>query len=338
MLVQVHIWRNLTRRRAVLSTDEAYAAARQSSPNTNAESVRNTLSDATHPGRSRHQPGASDSSFDRSHKVASGKIVYVVAGDYDLCYTTGFFNDVFQDAPIFSIFTFRIWIFFHTLSVCSPAVQFLYRYLVLCREWTPSYRLYAALLSAVVLILLTYTLTSSLFEAEVYISRSTNTLYQKFILTPNPSNVDLLLMKDVSSSTLFALILVAIILLDNVIIVVCGIKMWLHLRRDFEIVSNLNENNRRLQRQVNYVLLVQALLPFVGHLIPVCFTTIGNLMKVNTFIMPLIFQFSTLCVMNANPLFTIMLIKSYRRQILGCCSTSSSTTSTKTIIAVNTNA
>ncbi|KAI1701003.1 PIF1-like helicase domain-containing protein [Ditylenchus destructor] len=59
--------------------------------------------------------------------------LYVVAGDYALIYTTGFFNAVFQDAPIFTMLTFRTWFFFYLLSICSPAVQFLYRYLVLCR-------------------------------------------------------------------------------------------------------------------------------------------------------------------------------------------------------------
>ncbi|KAI1703676.1 hypothetical protein DdX_14726 [Ditylenchus destructor] len=59
--------------------------------------------------------------------------VYVVVGDYSLCYSTGFFNHVFRDAPVFTMLTFRTWFFFHFLTVCSPTVQFLYRYLIICR-------------------------------------------------------------------------------------------------------------------------------------------------------------------------------------------------------------
>ncbi|KAI1704006.1 serpentine type 7TM GPCR chemoreceptor str domain-containing protein [Ditylenchus destructor] len=117
---------------------------------------------------------------------------YVVAGEYDLCYTAGFFNDIFQDAPVFTILTFRTWFFFHFFALCSPAVQFSYRYLVLCREYTPSYRLYAALLSPVVLI---YTMASFLAGVLVYVSRSSNTQYQKLITTTNPSSVDLVLIQ-----------------------------------------------------------------------------------------------------------------------------------------------
>ncbi|KAI1699802.1 serpentine type 7TM GPCR chemoreceptor str domain-containing protein [Ditylenchus destructor] len=260
--------------------------------------------------------------------------VYVVgAGDYELCYTTGFFNDVFQDASIFTMLTFNAWFFFHFMAVCSPAVQFLYRYLVLCRKWTPSYRLYAALLSAIVLILLTYPLMSSLLGVVVYASRSSNVAYQKFILTPNPSNVDLLLVKKTSTTQVFALIVGIVVILEYVIIMVCGLKIWLYFRRNFQLVSI--GSNQKLQRQINYVLFVQALLPILGLLIPVCIDVFGSIFRANIAAMPFIFQFSSLWIMNANPLFTILLIESYRRTILGCCSASSRTTSTTIIKAVN---
>ncbi|KAI1697644.1 hypothetical protein Ddc_19592 [Ditylenchus destructor] len=202
--------------------------------------------------------------------------VYVVAGDYAVCYTTGFFNDLFQDAPIFTMLTFKTWFFFYFLAVCSPAVQFLYRYLVLCRDWTPSYRLYIALLSTVMLIILTYSLMTSLAGVEVYVSRSSNTLYREFILTPNPLNVDLIVMK--------------------------------------------------------------ALLPIIGLLLPVCIDVFGSVLRADIAGMPFIFQFATLWIMNANPLFTILLIESYRRTILGCCFTNSRTTAKVNVAAVNDNA
>ncbi|KAI1700418.1 serpentine type 7TM GPCR chemoreceptor str domain-containing protein [Ditylenchus destructor] len=119
--------------------------------------------------------------------------LYLPAGEYHFCYTTGFFNDAFKDAPLFTKIMFKAWFFSVYITLYTPGVQFLYRYLVLCREREPSYRLYATLFSFAVVFQLAFCIVS--FGTTDYVPRTHNEPYREYILADNPSNVDLLVSK-----------------------------------------------------------------------------------------------------------------------------------------------
>ncbi|KAI1699306.1 serpentine type 7TM GPCR chemoreceptor srd domain-containing protein [Ditylenchus destructor] len=123
---------------------------------------------------------------------------YTRLGNDTIFYTLGFFNDLFENAPLFTQIIHRIWFFFLFLFLFSPSVQFLYRYLILCRDWKPSYRLYMGLCSPVYLFLLSFSILHN--SGTVFVSRTFNAVYRDYIFSDNPANVDLLFLGDFSSA------------------------------------------------------------------------------------------------------------------------------------------
>ncbi|KAI1694640.1 serpentine type 7TM GPCR chemoreceptor srj domain-containing protein [Ditylenchus destructor] len=182
---------------------------------------------------------------------------------------------MFENAPTFTLVVFKVWLFIIVLNLCSPGAQFLYRYMVLCRDCEPSYALYAGIYSVIMLLILAFSLTSSVVTD--YVPRSSNLPYRDYILTDNPSTADLVVMK----------------------------------------------------KQINYVLLVQALMPIIGAFIPVCVELFVAIIKVNLNSRFLSFLFLAIAcwLQFANPLFTILLVESYRKTVLGSffCASKSST-------------
>ncbi|KAI1693431.1 serpentine type 7TM GPCR chemoreceptor str domain-containing protein [Ditylenchus destructor] len=197
------------------------------------------------------------------------------------------------------------------LFVFSPLVQFLYRYLILCREWKPSYRLYTGLYSVIVLLLLCY---SILINGEtVYVSRTSNALYQDHIFTDNPRNMDLLVTTS-DSSGLWPMIVLGIVeVIPLSITVVCGTKIWLHFRRQFRLVSNSNKSNQMLQRQANYALFIQGGMPVIANLVTLF---LGIFLDMEEEYMSFLLNFLQIVIMVVNPLLTMLLVDSYRRAIL----------------------
>ncbi|KAI1704005.1 serpentine type 7TM GPCR chemoreceptor str domain-containing protein [Ditylenchus destructor] len=234
---------------------------------------------------------------------------FVAVGNDGIFYTFGFFNDVFKNAPMVTHIIFTTWFFSISLFTFSPSMQFLYRYLVLCRDWKPSYCLYTGLYSSLVLFLISFFI---LTNREVYVSRTSNALYREYILTDNPANVDLVVVNLTSSNTWTTLITGIAIVASISIVVVCGFKIWLHLRRHFLLVSDSNKNNQRLQRQVNYVLFTQGAMT-IGKLIT---NFLNNFLNLKPEYMSFLTQCLVLLIMIVNPLLTLLLVDTYRRAIL----------------------
>ncbi|KAI1704002.1 serpentine type 7TM GPCR chemoreceptor str domain-containing protein [Ditylenchus destructor] len=248
---------------------------------------------------------------------------YARADSYGIIYTLGFFNDVFENAPMFTHITFGTWYFFVFLFIFSPSVQFLYRYLILCRDWKPSYRLYTGLYSTLVLFLLSFTIISN--ANIIYVSRTSNALYRDYIFTGRPTNVDLLVVNRSPSDTLSAIVMLIIVAIPSSIVIICGIRIWMYVRQHFRVAPNTNQclhTNQRLQRQVNYVLFLQGGMPVVGHLVGLC---LNMFLNIKTEYMSFLPNFLTLVLLVVNPLLTMVLVDSYRRAVLKLFSSSSAT-------------
>ncbi|KAI1704003.1 serpentine type 7TM GPCR chemoreceptor str domain-containing protein [Ditylenchus destructor] len=228
-------------------------------------------------------------------------------------YTLGFFNDVFDNAPLFTQFIYKAWFFFAFLFTISPSVQFLYRYLVLCRDWKPSYRLYMGFYSLIVLVLLSFDILFN--EGTIYVSRTSNAPYREHIFTDNPTNADLVVFR-ISSSPWTAIVAINIVAIPFIVVIICGIRIWLHFRRHFRLVSHLNESNQRLQTQINYTLFIQGGMPIFGHLATLLLTLY---LKFESEYMTFLPNFITLVIIDVNPLLTILVIDSYRRAVLNLC-------------------
>ncbi|KAI1702987.1 serpentine type 7TM GPCR chemoreceptor str domain-containing protein [Ditylenchus destructor] len=262
--------------------------------------------------------------------------LYLPAGEFHFCYTTGFFNDAFKDAPLFTKIMFKTWFFFVYITLYTPGVQFLYRYLVLCREREPSYRLYATLFSFAAVFQLAFCIVS--FGTTDYVPRTHNEPYQEYILTENPSNVDLLVSKNSLFTQTLSFVAGFVGIITYGIVIVCGIKIWLHLRRHFQIMANVNRNSRNLQTQINSVLILQAALPIVGIFTPVCIDAFGGLFKADAKDIIFIVQTVAIWMPVFNPLLTILLVESYRKGIFRCCKSEMSSTKVSNVTATNTNA
>ncbi|KAI1703971.1 serpentine type 7TM GPCR chemoreceptor str domain-containing protein [Ditylenchus destructor] len=236
-----------------------------------------------------------------------------------LGYTLGFFNDLFENAPMFTHIVFTSWYFFMYLFVVSPAAQFLYRYLVLCRGWKPSYRLYTALYSVIILLIMYYSIQTN--NGTIYVSRTSNAPYRDYIFTDNPTNVDLLVFSRGSSPTppsalsmiVSMSVSMLIVAIPSSVVVVCGIRICLHLRRHLKTISASNINNQRLQRQVNYVLFIQGGMPIAAHLVSMLLIIFSDQKAEYMSFLP---HFVTLLIIVLNPLLTLLLVDSYRRAAL----------------------
>ncbi|KAI1700998.1 serpentine type 7TM GPCR chemoreceptor str domain-containing protein [Ditylenchus destructor] len=191
--------------------------------------------------------------------------LYVPAGANAVSYSTGIFSDMFENAPTFTLVVFKVWLFIIVLNLCSPGAQFLYRYMVLCRDFEPSYALYAGIYSVIMLLILAFSMTSSIVTD--YVPRCSNLPYREYILTDNPPTADLVVMK--------------------------------------------------------------ALMPIIGAFIPVCIELFGAIIKVNlsSRFMSFLFLAISCWLQFANPLFTILLVESYRKTVFGSffCASKSST-------------
>ncbi|KAI1698100.1 serpentine type 7TM GPCR chemoreceptor str domain-containing protein [Ditylenchus destructor] len=257
---------------------------------------------------------------------------YVSAGNYVIYYTLGFFNDVFENAALFTQIIFTAWLFSTLLFIISPSVQFLYRYLILCRKWKPSYQFYVGLYLLMVLFLLSFSILTN--NRAVYVSRASNALYRDSIFTDNPANVDLLVITRDSSNPWSMIVTDIIEVVAFCVVVVCGIKIWLHFRRSFKAASDSGKNNHRLQRQVNYVLFIQGGMPMVGNLVSIFLALFLN---PETDYMSFLLNFLALVIVIVNPLLTLLLVDSYRRAALDLCKCKSANASTSVVRAISAN-
>ncbi|KAI1700420.1 serpentine type 7TM GPCR chemoreceptor str domain-containing protein [Ditylenchus destructor] len=203
------------------------------------------------------------------------------------------------------------------------------------REREASYRLYATLFSFAVVFQLAFCIVS--FGTTDYIPRTLNEPYREYILTEKPSNVDLLVANTNFFSQMLSLAAGIVGIITYTIVIVCGIKIWLHLRRHFRMMANVNRNTRNLQKQINYVLVLQAALPIFGNLIPVCIDAFLEFFKADGKDVVFIVQTVSIWMPVFNPLLTILLVESYRTAIFRCCKSEKSSTKVSNVTATNTN-
>lgn len=204
------------------------------------------------------------------------------------------------------------WYYTVLASQCAVAIQFLYRYCALCRGYLFSNRCYALSLAVVAvgagLVLPVwwagefndpahYPLADALFFSGV-----PKRELASFTRPHDPYNV------------VICLQIFACLLAVDAVIVVCSVRVWLHLRR---AVSDLggDSRSRLASTQINVVLIAQAVIPLVLEVLPNFLTTLSILTNLRTGSAVAMVSSLLNWAPVASALSVIVIVRPYRRAV-----------------------
>ncbi|KAI1706127.1 serpentine type 7TM GPCR chemoreceptor srd domain-containing protein [Ditylenchus destructor] len=213
----------------------------------------------------------------------------------------------------YNVILYLLWLFAYYFSIISNALQFFYRYLVLCREAKiSSFRYLLMLLAASIPVCGNPWILYELAYPDP--SRPIAALNSQIFLDINET-VEIVLLARSTSWFLIGLYIGAFDVACYAVIIVCGIK----IRKSIVKAAQQQQLSSRVvtyNRQISITLALQAILPCVGSLMSMMCVLSSHLIKETSSAYILAFMTVPLHWMPVlNPVITIIVVGSYRRVV-----------------------
>uniref|UniRef100_A0AC34F9B1 Uncharacterized protein n=1 Tax=Panagrolaimus sp. ES5 TaxID=591445 RepID=A0AC34F9B1_9BILA len=235
----------------------------------------------------------------------------------DVTTIDGIYFSFTRGVPGYLPFPFTAWtvpftLFFIYFSVVNVAVQFIYRYLLLCWKITLNKLIFLSLVAFGAIAVISY----CMFFAYYLMTRTVDDMYYAHLLIGTDWMVN-------GKIPYFGAIPVAafvngfyisypIVFVSYMIVIFCGISLF----RKIKATENLlHIDMKKYQRQITVVMTVEAILPIITVVFPILLDCTTILLKINfTWAGKITFLLSSFAPV-INPLVKLMVISCYRKRI-----------------------
>ncbi|KAH7703164.1 7TM GPCR protein [Aphelenchoides avenae] len=234
-------------------------------------------------------------------------------------------NGPFRGVPQpWSFFLVEMWIFGYYFSVVSIVVQFVYRYLILCKGLTVSTRTYFTMVVIGGFLVLGY---NGMLYFAMYNNRYrqlSDSLLADFHAffdggRAEPAVISMIGIPDTYKCLVICFYTFGMEFFCYATIIFCSIS----IKKSLDVAMSKAENERmnEINREVTTTLAIQATLPLVALVIGVfCILTCTSSKIIETYMSFYFISYLTIAVPTVpvlNPLITIMVIKPFRRTVFG---------------------
>uniref|UniRef100_A0A7E4UY99 G-protein coupled receptors family 1 profile domain-containing protein n=1 Tax=Panagrellus redivivus TaxID=6233 RepID=A0A7E4UY99_PANRE len=217
--------------------------------------------------------------------------------------------------PKWLIDTFaQVWVFGLFYSVTTCPVQFVYRYIVLINNKPVSKVFYVGMMLIAFLFALIYTILN--YCSFRFLQNIDGTEYILLIKDPNYANgIPAFIVTDVGSALLKVHLAIGLVMVT----VAYGIMLYTSGRMWHKLVglrTQMSAHLFRMQRQLNFTLLLNATIPCLSCLIPVAVSFILTFTRSNISGVGQVLSMIIIIYPVAHPLAAICVIRHYRRTCL----------------------
>uniref|UniRef100_A0A7E4UYP4 7TM_GPCR_Srx domain-containing protein n=1 Tax=Panagrellus redivivus TaxID=6233 RepID=A0A7E4UYP4_PANRE len=213
----------------------------------------------------------------------------------------------------YGIYPFVVHLFFMYTTISNAAVQFLYRYLMVCRN------IYLTRLKFILITLafMTFSVSYSLLTVIIYNNQPEGiTYFDKLNGTQWPSDGSFTQFGAASTDAFKLQVYLIAIPLTTGSYTIVSLAAYLVWRKLHELKNNMSKETRRMHSEISVILIVEAAVPYITIVIPITI----DLVKMLEFDIELgyIAEFCNILVIFApalNAFVKLCTIKSYRRTI-----------------------
>ncbi|KAI1708761.1 serpentine type 7TM GPCR chemoreceptor str domain-containing protein [Ditylenchus destructor] len=243
--------------------------------------------------------------------VGSVQPIYIVSDGWNLMVPNGPFRTIGQP---WNFLLMASWFFMVHFSISTNCVPFIYRYLVICRSRSVSAFHYFLMLVACAFVITVYfcLLTWSTYPPEEQQNRNYTSVIEILGMNldhPSQFRVGLMATSKSIPWMLTCTYIITMHVISYSIIIMCGLKIRKFVRRESQ-----SSRKREVNRQLNFILMLQALMPIVELSTSVICMITSMVSDSKSNVYGIVFATIPLhWVPLFNPIVTIWVIKPYRR-------------------------
>ena len=249
-------------------------------------------------------------------------LFYILQIWFQITLTVNGINYFVQNGPLrhipqpYNFYIFLVWFYFHFMQFFSVPIQFLFRYLVLCRGTTISHRKYFCFFIPPMIIVFLQTVFFGLIykHDEIHDQNATREIGH-WLLETGESTVHLtcvgppgdigVLMGNVET--------ICFIGANYIVIGVCAFKMHVHLKRN---KASFSTKTAAMHRSFTRLLFIQGILPIVSSIGPTLLICYVYVLKLSLIEFAFFLDFCNAWLPTVGASFVLIIFKPFRDRIL----------------------